>query len=84
MGYGADVWAMTIDHEIGHTILAEMDGKPYSPALWAVAHPDVRRDPNELHREECRVMEMQRFARLHMCALSQIANVWHGYLLSCG
>lgn len=39
LGYrGADaVWAMTRDHDLLHTLLAEARGLPHSPTLHAVA-----------------------------------------------
>ena len=38
MGYGADVAALSREHEILHTWLAEALGYGSSPTLWAVAH----------------------------------------------
>lgn len=38
LGYGADVAAMSREHEILHTFLAEALGYGSSPTLWAVAH----------------------------------------------
>ena len=37
-GYGADVGALSREHEILHTFLAEALGYGSSPTLWAVAH----------------------------------------------
>ena len=67
LGYCGDVWAMTVDHEVGHTILAEMDNLDFSPALWAAAHPTeprTRKQKAAFKREEKRVLELQRFSRL--------------------
>lgn len=37
MGYGDDLWAMSLDHEIAHHWLAVLDGLPFSVSLRLVA-----------------------------------------------
>jgi hypothetical protein len=37
-GYGDDTAALSRDHELAHTILAEARGLPWSPTLYSVAH----------------------------------------------
>lgn len=74
LGYGSDLWGMTLDHELVHTILAEMDydekllEEPISPALWAAAHPETRSYSEEesarFLEEEKRVFRLQRFHQL--------------------
>jgi hypothetical protein len=39
-GYGDDIHAMSREHEILHTFLAEKLALGSSPTLWALAHPD--------------------------------------------
>ena len=38
LGYGADLAALSREHEVVHTFLAEALGFGSSPTLWAVAH----------------------------------------------
>lgn len=62
LGYGDDTWAMSRDHEISHTWLAHVEGRPWSPTMWRLAHPhscDVAGD-TEVAEEEARVLEFQR------------------------
>lgn len=68
LGYGDDTWAMCVEHEIMHTLLAMADGRAVSPALWAVAHrtEDVHREI--IAKEEDYVMSMQR--KLNECRKS--------------
>lgn len=37
LGYGRDVASMVREHEIIHTLIAVIDGKPYCPVLYAAA-----------------------------------------------
>ena len=62
LGYGDDTWAMSRDHEIAHTWLAHLDGLPWSPTMWRLAHPydpDLP-DDDDVAEEETRVLEFQR------------------------
>ena len=64
LGYKGDdpVWQMTRHHDYVHQLLAEAEGKPYSPTLWRVAHsiPATPEEEIETHLEECRVFLIQR------------------------
>ena len=60
LGYGDDIWAMTVEHELSHTILAEAMNLPHSPTLYGVAHSDYHKNWRE---EESRVLAFQRFVR---------------------
>ena len=62
LGYGDDTWAMSRDHELSHAWLAHLDGRPWSPTMWRLAHPhssDVAGD-TEVAEEEARVLAFQR------------------------
>lgn len=62
LGYGDDTWRMSRDHELSHTWLAHLEGKPWSPTMWRLAHPhseDVA-DDVAVAEEESRVLEFQR------------------------
>ena len=62
LGYGDDTWVMSRDHELSHTWLAHLEGRPFSPTMWRLAHPessDVIGDV-EVAEEEARVLEFQR------------------------
>jgi hypothetical protein len=66
LGYGEDTWRMCVEHELLHTMLAQMDGRPYSPTLFAVAHGVVDSlEPILVAEEEAAVLEFQR--RLNAC-----------------
>ena len=58
LGYGENIWQMTIDHEVSHSWLAFLDGT-YSKALWVVAHPEADFG-DEVGQEEERVLEFQK------------------------
>jgi hypothetical protein len=66
LGYGDDVWAMTREHELLHTAIAELRGEQHSGALWAQAHkPDgYQFDPSKMpwrgQAEEERLFRLQR------------------------
>lgn len=67
LGYGDDVWAMTVDHELMHTALAEIRGEHHSGSLWAQAHKpsgfefDPTKDmPRKGREEEERLFEFQK------------------------
>jgi hypothetical protein len=62
LGYGDDTFAMSRDHEISHTWLAHLDGRPHSPTMWRLAHPYGDDLPNdaEVAEEEARVLAFQR------------------------
>ena len=62
LGYGHDTWEMSRDHELSHTWLAHLEGRPWSATMWRLAHPhcsDVAGDA-EVAEEETRVLEFQR------------------------
>ena len=62
LGYGDDTWAMSRDHELSHAWLAHLEGRPWSPTMWRLAHPhssDVAGD-TEVAEEEARVLAFQR------------------------
>jgi hypothetical protein len=62
LGYGNTrdpVWEMTLDHDLVHMLLAQAEGLPHSPTLYAVATGEPI-DPVVAHREECRVLFVQR------------------------
>lgn len=61
LGY-TDTFAMSRDHEIAHSWLAHLDGKPWSRTMWRLAHPYDGDLPNdsEVAEEEMRVLEFQR------------------------
>ena len=61
LGYGDDTWAMSRDHELSHTWLAHLEGAPWSPTMWRLAHPqgsDVA-DDVAVAEEESRVLAFQ-------------------------
>jgi hypothetical protein len=62
LGYGDDTWQMSRDHELSHTWLAHLEGKPWSPTMWRLAHPDSSdvADDVEVAQEEARVLDFQR------------------------
>ena len=61
LGYGADTFAMSRDHEIAHTWLAHLDGRRWSPTMWRLAHPYDDELPNddEVAEEEATVLAFQ-------------------------
>lgn len=61
LGYD-DTFAMSRDHEIAHSWLAMLDGLPYSPTMWRLAHPhdDDLPDDAAVAEEEARVLAFQR------------------------
>ncbi len=62
LGYGDDSWAMSRDHELAHSWLALVDGLPWSPTMWRLAHPhgpDLP-DDGQVAEEEARVLEFQK------------------------
>lgn len=58
LGYSAPV-EMTREHDLAHALMAECCGLPYSPALWAAAHPCEDRDQAEIGAEEAAVLGFQ-------------------------
>ena len=62
LGYGDDTFAMSRDHEISHSWLALLDGRPHSPTMWRLAHPygDELPDDAQVAEEEARVLAFQR------------------------
>jgi hypothetical protein len=61
LGYGADTWAMSRDHEIAHSWLAHLEGPTPSRTMWRLAHPDDHdlADDDAVAREEARVLAFQ-------------------------
>ena len=63
LGYGADTWAMSRDHELAHTWIAHVEGRSWSPTLYRLGHPSsgplVPSDDDVAH-EEARVLDFQR------------------------
>jgi hypothetical protein len=66
LGYGDDTWALTREHEILHTALAELRGERHSRSLWAQAHKpegvefDATKMPEAAQAEEDRLFQLQR------------------------
>jgi hypothetical protein len=62
LGYGVDTFAMSRDHEVAHTWLAHLAGRPWSPTMWRLAHPydDDLPNDDEVAREEATVLAFQR------------------------
>lgn len=60
LGYGDDLLQMCQDHETLHTVLAVLEGRPWSPTLWHLVHP-----PHWQHwrEEEAAVMTYQAYLR---------------------
>ena len=61
LGYGDDTWTMSRDHEMGHTWLAHLNGLPWSPTMWRLAHPDRSDVPDDatVAEEEATVLAFQ-------------------------
>lgn len=61
LGYGDDTWTMSRDHELGHTWLAHLDGLPWSPTIWRLAHPEDTAVPDDaaVAEEEATVLTFQ-------------------------
>lgn len=57
LGYGENLMQMCLDHEVLHTLLAQVCEQPYSKTLWAVAHGETFAGAAA---EEELVMEFQR------------------------
>ncbi|MCU1455496.1 MAG: hypothetical protein JWN46_3642 [Acidimicrobiales bacterium] len=61
LGYGQDTWAMSRDHELCHTWLSHLEGRPWSPTLWRLGHPGhPAADDDAVAAEEQRVLDFQR------------------------
>lgn len=63
LGYGGDTWRMTLEHEVGHTIVAVYLYKcAYSHTLWWVAHPRPigPKDAESFESDENIVLDFQR------------------------
>jgi len=59
LGYGDDTAAMSREHEVCHSLIAEARGEDVSPTLFAVAHNEPA---NTLHYfEERLVLDFQRY-----------------------
>ena len=72
LGY-ANTWEMTRDHDRVHVLLAEAEGRPYSTALWLVAHPGEATDElrAEAAREERAVLLIQRLLQSGLDAVAE-------------
>ena len=65
IGYGADLWRMTVEHELAHTFTAEARGDEVSIVLHYVAHGgDQRRWPAGGKDEDGRAISLQELLRL--------------------
>jgi hypothetical protein len=60
MGYGDDTFRMSLDHELAHSLVADLLGLDESPALLRVAHGEG--PTAETNLEEDAVLALQRFA----------------------
>jgi hypothetical protein len=62
LGYKTDIAACCREHEILHTFLAEAQGLPHSPLMWAIAHGMEDEIPLwQRENEEKVVMDFQRY-----------------------
>jgi hypothetical protein len=71
LGYGEDTTAMSREHEIGHSILAEILGLPESPTLRGVARGKYFEG---WRAEEAAVLGLQAFARAAGISLLDVAE----------
>lgn len=74
LGY-TECWTAMVEHEIGHTLVSERMGHPFSPTLRAVA---LKNAPGtapyeEILAEEALVLALQRF----MCRGDVLPILWH-------
>lgn len=68
-GYGGDQWRMVVEHEAGHSFIADEMGWPHSWSVWAAAHGKGGRSaestwPQRVRDEEHLVVSLQRYANL--------------------
>ena len=63
LGYGDDLWQMTLEHEIAHTVIGEINGTVHSLVLWHVAHGDGHPYPEGTKTEEGKALAMMRYSR---------------------
>ena len=61
LGYGDNIWAMCLEHELFHTLWAVSQGFEYSQTLWDVAH-GLGEIPSHWMEEQI-VMDLQRTYR---------------------
>jgi hypothetical protein len=65
LGYGTDLWRMTVEHELAHTFTAEARGDPFSIVLSYVAHGgDQKLWPAGGKDEDGRAISLQELLRL--------------------
>lgn len=65
-GYGGDQYRMLVEHEIGHSFIADELGWPHSWSLWSAVHGSGEQRPMEewsgrVRDEEHLVVSLQRF-----------------------
>ena len=65
-GYGDDQYRMLVEHEIGHSFVADRLGWPHSWSLWSTAHGTGEKRPMtgwspRVRDEEHLVVSLQRF-----------------------
>lgn len=61
-GYGEDLMAYAVEHEVCHHLLADELGSGVSPVIWALAHGQAP-DTNAAAIEEIAVHALQRWIR---------------------
>jgi hypothetical protein len=61
LGYGDDLWLMTLEHEILHSISALVQGKRCSVVLWNVSHGIEK--PKGSLAEESNALALARYVR---------------------
>jgi hypothetical protein len=70
LGYQGDTWAMSRDHELLHSLIAEQRGEDYSHVLLGVAYRELGGDkerivsPLSSWQEEILVLSVQKYIRL--------------------
>jgi hypothetical protein len=70
LGYAGDTWAMSKDHEILHSLIAEQRGEDYSRVLFGVAYREIGGDKERIvsplasWQEESLVLSVQKYVRL--------------------
>lgn len=64
LGYGDDIWAYCVEHEIAHVVVAEFFHDRASHVIWELAHQREPAAMETLH-EEVLAQMLQRWARTH-------------------
>jgi len=60
LGYGDNIWQMTLEHEIAHILAAKLSGKSHSIILWNVAHGGGNHWPEGGREEEAMTFAIMR------------------------